>query len=129
MERHHRVLVFISIALAAWGGLLFFESSYFAAGFYGVPVPSWAAWVGSLSVIDLNLIDTVFVAVFIAGIIVSAVDWRSRRRRRISSSRRGSAGATVAIVIGLVLLAAFLGYLGLTALGIWQGVQHFFSGL
>jgi hypothetical protein len=125
---HRLTLEFIAVALILWSAVGFFEGSYFAAGFYGVAVPSWAAWVGQLSLTDLNLIDTAFLVIFFVGIVVTYY-WGSGVGRRLSGNRRGSTGGTALAVLLIALGVAFLGYLGFTFLGLAGYFRSFFGGL
>lgn len=122
-EPHHRVIAFIAIMLTIWTAIGFFEATYFAAPFYGVTAPSWSDWVGNLSLEDLNLIDTAFLVVFIGGIVLSYL-WGAPPRPLRHSNQGGAAGWAL-LVVSLVLIAAFLGYLGLSLTGVLGHAKGF----
>lgn len=124
MRQEHRLLINVLLAvLAVWSILLFFESAYFGAGFYGFPVPSWDAWVGTLPIWTFNAIDTVMVAVLVAVVVLAAM--ASRRRR--PSAQRGSLSGGAALALLAVILVVALSLAGFTALGLWGDVQRFFG--
>jgi hypothetical protein len=122
MDRHRRILWILGLAIGGWAVLLFFENSYFAANFYGVTVPSWATWVGQLSVTEINLIDTLFFAILIVSLVLGWY-W-GHRKRKLRNSGRGSVASTVLL---LVLVIAVLIVLGFTLTSFWSGVRHFFG--
>jgi hypothetical protein len=122
VAKNHRFLVVLSIGLAGWGILLFFESTYFGAQYYGQPVPSWDTWIPLLTPLGLNLIDTFFVVLYFLALYLS---WEETPRHQFRGSSRGSATGVALLIIFLVLLAFFLGYLGLTLTGILHGAGNF----
>jgi hypothetical protein len=121
--RPHGLLLVLGIILAGWGLLLFFQGAYFAALFYGVPVPFFAAWVGQLPIWSFNVIDTVMVGVLV---LAYYLDYKSRHRRGIRSAR-GSVGGWILLVLALFLIFAFLAYLGLNFAGLWTAFRHFWG--
>ncbi len=118
-KQAHEVLLITSVLLGAWGFLLFFESAYFGAFFYGVPVPSWAAWVGELPIWSFNVIDTIMVTVAVIALVLAI---RTRRKK----SQRGSAGAVALVLLGLALIAiASFWYWGVTLPDLINGFRGF----
>jgi hypothetical protein len=115
------LLLVFSLILASWGILLFFENSYFAAGFYGVVAPSWATWVGDVPLWWFNVIDSVMAAILIIAILLSV----RKSRRRLHSASRGSVGGIVLVLVGLFLIAAMLFLLGFNLLGLWTDFKGF----
>lgn len=122
--RHHHLLLVLGLVLFLWGIFLFFQSAYFGAFFYGVPVPFWAAWVGLLPLWSFDAIDTVMVAVLVIVLLLSS-HWLNRR---VQHNSRGSAGWAL-VVVGLFLVVAFLAALGFNLLGLWTLFKSFFAGL
>jgi phosphatidylserine synthase len=121
-----QLLLVLGLVLAGWGILLFFENSYFAAGFYGVPVPFWAEWVAGLPLWWLDAVDTVMVAVLIVALVLSV---HHAHRRRSVRSTRGSVGGTIVWILVLLVIISLLAYAGFTALGLWSSFKTFFQGL
>ena len=120
------VLAVTGVGLAVWGFLLFFENAYFAAGFYGMSVPNWAAWVGDVPLVWFNVIDTIAVAFVILAVVLTA---RCRHRRRMASSSRaiGAAGGVLLLVFLVLLAVALYVVLGLTLPAIFQDLKGFFG--
>jgi hypothetical protein len=120
------LLIVLSVILVAWGALGFFEGAYFASFFYGVPAPSWTLWVGQLPIWWLNAVDTAMAAVLILAIYLSFRSGRKHRAsRRLTSSTRAGGGSWAWTVIGILLLASVLGYLGLTLTGLMSSFLRF----
>jgi hypothetical protein len=120
------ILWTLSAVLVGWGILLFFENSYFAAGFYGVTAPWWSDWVGSLPTWWLDAVDTVMVIVLVTAILLSV---RKSHRRRLGHSTAGSIGSGVVWLIAIIVIIAILASVGFTALGLWGDLQAFFRGV
>jgi hypothetical protein len=121
-KSRHELLVVLSIILTAWVVLSFFEGAYFASFFYNVPTPWWAAWVGSFPNWWLNVVDTIMAVVLITAIVLSI--HHGRRRRTVHSARAGGAGWAW-FVVGLIILGAALGYVGLTLTGLMSSFLRF----
>jgi hypothetical protein len=121
------ILLAVSLVLAVWGILLFFESAYFAAGFYGVTAPIWTQWVGELPIWWLDAVDTVMVVLLIIAVVLTARHGSSRRR--MSRSSGGSALAWVLALFAIFLIVAGLAYSGFTLTGLWTSFKGFFAGL
>ncbi len=120
-SKKKEVLAITGVALAVWGFLLFFENAYFAAGFYGVNVPSWASWVGEIPIVWFNVIDTIAVVFVILAVVLTV---RHRHRRTMGSRAIGAAGAALLLVF-LVLLAVALFAIGLTLPTIIRDLKGF----
>ena len=123
-SKKKEVLAITGVGLAAWGFLLFFENAYFAAGFYGVNVPSWASWVGEIPIIWFNVIDTIAVVFVILAVVLTV---RHRRRRKMGNRAIGAAGAVLLLVFLALLAVALYVVLGLTLPGIVQDLKGFFG--
>jgi hypothetical protein len=119
------LLLVTSLVLAGWGVLLFFQSAYFGAFFYGVQPPWWTAWVASWPIWAFNTIDTVMVVVLLIAIVLAASTAHGRKR----NARGGGAAGTVLILLGLLLFAAFLGAIGFNLGGLATDLQRFLGGL
>jgi hypothetical protein len=127
--RHEQLLVVLGSVIAIWGIFLFFQSAYFGAGFYGVPVPSWAMWVGNLPIWTFNAVDTVMIAVLITSLLVAYYSSPKHRRATRSSRGTSSIGGLVLLLVGLFLIFAFLFALGFNLAGLWTDFKGFFGGL
>lgn len=129
-RRYGTLLAIFAAVLAVWGIVYFFEDAYFGALFYGVPVPSWAAWVGNLPIWTFNAIDTVIVAILFASLIVAYLAGRPKRRvrgtRGVGSVTYGVGGWLV-LLVAFVLLFAFLYANGITLADLVSGVRGFFG--
>lgn len=116
------VIYVLSGVIAAWGVLIFFENTFFAAPAFGVAAPSWSTWVGNIPFWLLNVIDTIGVAAIIGVIAVQA--WMRRKGRKRNS--RGS--GAVWTIVGLILLAVVLALIGITIPTILQQLHKFVFG-
>lgn len=101
----HEVVVGLTVALALWGILLFFENAYFAAPAFGVDPPIWSAWVAVLPFWSLNVIDTVALIALIALVLLA----RTPKARKMGSRGSSSVGAVVGwlVILAVVAIVAF----------------------
>jgi hypothetical protein len=124
-ERHKRVLIALGLGVTAWAGFLVFENAYFAAPAFGISPPSWSLWVGSLSLLELNVIDTLAVAMVVLGVVL-AWAW-SPKKRRMGSRGVGALGAVaLLIVVALLIYVAYADF-HLTFSSVWCGILGFFG--
>ncbi|HZY71348.1 MAG TPA: hypothetical protein VFF67_10285 [Thermoplasmata archaeon] len=139
---HPFIVAGLLVFIAGIGILVFFENAYFAAPFFGVPVPSWAAWVAVLPPWMLNVVDTAETGAVIALVILSVEGGetgpseyqqlraavRERHRRRGRRLRRASRGSVAGWAIGLFLLVLVLAILGFTVPSIAALLHKFVFG-
>ena len=127
MKPRTEIEVALGAVAAIWGVFLVFENAYFAAPFYGVAVPIWAAWVGAFPTWSFDVIDTVAVIAIVALFVLGYYDAKHKKRRMNS---RGSGGTVLAWGIALVLIAVLLyAVFGLTLSTIIQDLEGFLKGL
>lgn len=140
---HPFIVAGLLVFIAAIGILVFFENAYFAAPFFGVPVPSWAAWVAILPPWMLNVVDTAETGAVIALVILSVEGGgtgpseyqqlraavRERHRRRGRRLRRATRGSAVWTAVALLLLVVVLvTVFGLTLPSLIQIFHRFVFG-
>ncbi|HEV2317955.1 MAG TPA: hypothetical protein VGV89_10350 [Thermoplasmata archaeon] len=115
---HHTTYLVLSGVLTVWGILLFFQSAYFGANFYGVPIPWWAAWVGQLPIWSFDVIDTIAAVVLIALLIIERPKSSARHLHRSSNGsvaplfgrrlRRNSSGGAASTALAWILFFVFM---------------------
>lgn len=121
---HHTFLLVLSLILAAWGFFLFFQGAYFSAGFYGVPVPFWAQWIGQLPLWAFDVIDTIMVAIVLLAFFLS----RKASPRRMNQRGQGEVSTVLAwlLVLGALAVVLYLVF-GITLPILISALKGFFG--